>query len=153
MRPDIYILRLAAGGATDSLSRIFYKNLGEVTGQQMVVANRADAGGDGSVKALGVTTKTRSPILPDVSAINKILPVFELTSWAALCGPAKLPPSLVTTLNEYARKVLTDPDIVRKFTDMGAVAWPTSSEEVTKARDLEEQRLLPVIKAAGILPT
>jgi tripartite-type tricarboxylate transporter receptor subunit TctC len=97
MRPDIYILRLAAGGATDSLSRIFYKSLGEVTGQQMVVANRADAGGDGSVKALGVTTKTRSPILHDVSAINKILPVFELTSWAALCGPAKLPPSLVTT--------------------------------------------------------
>jgi tripartite-type tricarboxylate transporter receptor subunit TctC len=59
----------------------------------------------------------------------------------------------LSPLNEYARKVLTDPDIVRKFTDIGAVAWPTSSEEVTKARDLEEQRLLPVIKAAGILPT
>jgi len=47
---------------------------------------------------------------------------------------------------------LNDPDLLRRFEELGATAWPTSPPEVTAFRATEETRLLPVIRAAGITP-
>lgn len=107
---------------------------------------------EGAVRALAVTTKARSPAIPDVPALGEFLPGYELTSWTALCGPAKLPADIVKAANDASRKALTDPDVMRKFGDLGAVAWPTSPEEIAAYRDTEEKRLLPIIKTAGIVP-
>jgi tripartite-type tricarboxylate transporter receptor subunit TctC len=106
----------------------------------------------GSVRALAVTTKARSPAVPDVPAMGEVLPGYDLTSWTALCGPAKLPSDIVQTANALSRKALADPVVMQKFAELGAVAWPTSAEEITAFRDSEEKRLLPIIKAAGIVP-
>jgi tripartite-type tricarboxylate transporter receptor subunit TctC len=106
----------------------------------------------GSVRALAVTTKARSPAVPDVPAMGEVLPGYDLTSWTALCGPAKLPSDIVQTANALSRKALADPVLMQKFAELGAVAWPTSAEEITAFRDSEEKRLLPIIKAAGIVP-
>lgn len=107
---------------------------------------------EGSVRALAVTTRTRSPALPDVPALGEVLPGYELTSWTALCGPAKLPADIVQTINALAVKALADPATVQKFVDIGATAWSTSTADITAFRDSEEKRLLPIIKAAGIVP-
>jgi tripartite-type tricarboxylate transporter receptor subunit TctC len=117
-----------------------------VTGQLQAIR-------EGTVKALGVTTRKRSAALPDVPAIDEVLPGFELTSWSALCAPAKLPASLIETINAQALKALTDQDLLKKFADMGAEAWPTTPAEITEFRDAEERKFLPIIKAAGVVPT
>jgi tripartite-type tricarboxylate transporter receptor subunit TctC len=107
---------------------------------------------EGSVKPIAVTGKTRSPALPDVPAMAELLPGYELTSWAALCGPAGMAPDVTVRINEQAIKSLNDPDLLRRFEELGATAWPTSPQEVTAFRATEETRLLPIIRAAGITP-
>ncbi|MDB5573946.1 MAG: hypothetical protein JWQ51_2653 [Tardiphaga sp.] len=107
---------------------------------------------EGSVRALAVTTKTRSPALPDVPALGELLPGYELTSWTALCGPAKLPAELAVTINALAVQALADPLLIQKYAELGAIAFPTTPAEITAFRESEEKRLLPVIKAAGIVP-
>lgn len=106
----------------------------------------------GEIKAIAVTTKERSPALPDVPTFNELLPGFELASWTALCGPANMPADLVARINELSTKALNDPVVKQKFIDLGASTWPTSSADITAYRDKEEARLLPIIKAAGIKP-
>jgi len=40
----------------------------------------------------------------------------------------------------------------KRYADLGATPWPASSSEISKFRDSEEKRLLPIMKAAGIKP-
>ena len=107
---------------------------------------------EGSVKPIAVTGRTRSPALPDTPAMSELLPGYEMTSWAALCGPAGVPSDVIGRINQDSIKALSDPDLKRRFEELGATAWPTSPEEVTAVRASEEARLLPVIRAAGIVP-
>ena len=54
---------------------------------------------EGSVKPIAVTGRTRSPALPDTPAMAELLPGYEMTSWAALCGPAGMPQDMVAQIN------------------------------------------------------
>jgi len=107
---------------------------------------------EGSVKPIAVTGAKRSPALPETPAMAELLPGYAMTSWAALCGPADMPADVTARINEQTVKSLNDPDLKRRFEELGATAWPTSPQEVTAFRTTEEARLLPVIKAAGITP-
>jgi tripartite-type tricarboxylate transporter receptor subunit TctC len=82
----------------------------------------------------------------------EFLPGYEMTSWAALCGPAGMPPDVTAAIHEQTVKSLNDPDLKRRFEELGATEWPTSPAEVTAFRAKEEARLLPIIQAAGITP-
>ncbi len=59
---------------------------------------------------------------------------------------------MVGQINGLTLKALGDPDLKRRFEELGATAWPTSSAELVAFRASEEARLLPLIKAAGIVP-
>lgn len=108
---------------------------------------------DGAVRALAVTTTDRSPAIPDIPAMGEVLPGYELTSWVAVCGPAGMPPDLVARINELSVQALKDPTLAAKYAELGAQPFPTSTADITAYRDKEETRLLPVIKAAGIVPS
>lgn len=108
---------------------------------------------DGAVRALAVTTTSRSPAIPDVTTMGEVLPGYELTSWVAVCGPAGMAPDMVAKINELSMKALKDPALAAKYAELGAQPFPTSTAEITAYRDKEEARLLPVIKAAGIVPS
>src|SRR4029079_2236613 len=54
---------------------------------------------DGRLRALGVTTGTRSPALPDVPAIADTVPGYEASSWSGVCAPAGTPAEIVDMLN------------------------------------------------------
>ena len=82
----------------------------------------------------------------------ELLPGYEMTSWAALCGPAGMPQDMIVQINVQTLKALGDPDLTRRFEELGATAWPTSPAELVAFRASEEARLLPLIKAAGIVP-
>ena len=107
---------------------------------------------EGSVKAVAVTTTARSNAVPDVPSMSELLPGYELTSWTALCGPAGLPAGMADAINALALKALADPDLIRRYAELGAVPFPMSPPAITAFRDAEEARLLPVIKSAGIVP-
>jgi tripartite-type tricarboxylate transporter receptor subunit TctC len=103
----------------------------------------------GKVRALGVTSKERTPVAPDVPAIAETLPGFDINSWTTLTGPAKLPPEIVTRLSELAKKALESEDLKAKFFDLSATAIWRSPADTLAYRDSEEKRLAPIIKASG----
>ena len=74
------------------------------------------------MRALGVTSKKRTPVVPDMPAIAETLPGFDINSWTTLTGPAKLPPDVVARLSELSKKALESEDLKAKFLDLAATA-------------------------------
>lgn len=103
----------------------------------------------GKVRPLGVTSKERTPVVPDVPAIAETLPGFDINSWTTLTGPAKLPPDVIARLSQLAKQALQSEDLKAKFLDLAATAVWSSPEETLAYRDSEEARLAPIIKASG----
>ena len=103
----------------------------------------------GKVRALGVTSKERTPVVPDVPAIAETLPGFDINSWTTLTGPAKLPTEIVARLSELSRKALESDDLKAKFFDHAAMAIWRSQADTLAYRESEEKRLAVIIKASG----
>jgi tripartite-type tricarboxylate transporter receptor subunit TctC len=106
----------------------------------------------GQVRPIAVTARTRISELPDVPAMAEVLPGYEMTSWTAMIGPANIKADIVAQINALTAKALIDPVLKARYADLGATPWPASSSEISKFRDAEERRLLPIMRAAGIKP-
>lgn len=104
----------------------------------------------GKVKGFAVTSKERSPIVPDMPALAEFLPGYDIKSWTAVVGPAKLPAPVVERMSMFAKQALESEDLKQKFLDLGATAWWSSPAEVTAYRASEEKRLGEIIKQANI---
>jgi tripartite-type tricarboxylate transporter receptor subunit TctC len=103
----------------------------------------------GKVRALGVTSAERTPVVPDVPAIAETLPGFDINSWTTLTGPAKLPTEVTQRLSELAKKAIDSDDLKAKFLDLAATAIWRSPADTLAYRDSEEARLAPIIRASG----
>jgi tripartite-type tricarboxylate transporter receptor subunit TctC len=108
---------------------------------------------DGRIRALGVSSLKRSPILPDVPTIAESgLPGFDWTSWGSLLAPARTPPPIVERWNETVRRAVTKPDIARQFAGMGMEAEPCTPQELTKLLQEQMELVGKLAQAAGISP-
>ena len=103
----------------------------------------------GKVKGFGVTSKERHPAVPDLPAMNELLPGFVITSWGGVCGPANLPPAMVEKLSALTRKALEAPRLIEAFEKQGATRTWMSRADTEAFRAADEKRLAPVIKASG----
>ena len=103
----------------------------------------------GKVKGFAVTSKDRHPSVPDMPAINEVLPGYEITSWGGVCGPAGLPPAMVEKLSALTKKALESAAVKEAFDKQGATSiWMTRADTEAYRAD-NEKRLAPVIKASG----
>ena len=84
----------------------------------------------GKLTALAVTSKERSAFLPDVPALSQYLPGFELTSFLGLGAPPGTPRAIIDRLNAEVRRALAEPDIRKRFADLGGDARASSPEEM-----------------------
>ncbi|MEO3473524.1 tripartite tricarboxylate transporter substrate binding protein [Roseomonas sp. CAU 1739] len=101
------------------------------------------------VRALGVTSAQRSPVVPESPSIAETLPGYDMSSWTCICGPAGLPPAVVQRMSALARRALESDDLKRQYLDQGATAWWTTPEQIADFRASEERRLAPIIRASG----
>ncbi len=74
---------------------------------------------EGRLRALGVTSAKRSPLVPDLPPISDVLPGYESSTWFGLFGPRGLPADVVTRVNTAANQVLRDPEVVEKLKSLG----------------------------------
>lgn len=74
---------------------------------------------DGRVRALGVTSRTRSPLAPDLPAIAETLPGYESVTWFGLYGPRGLPAPIVERVHAAAVQALADREVRDKLTRLG----------------------------------
>jgi tripartite-type tricarboxylate transporter receptor subunit TctC len=103
-----------------------------------------------ALKALAVTTKQRSALLPDLPTMDDTVKGFDITSWQGYLGPANMPKDIVVRLNAEIRKIVERPDIKSQLAERGMEAFSGTPEEFDAF--LKEQLVVweKLITAAGI---
>ena len=104
---------------------------------------------DGKVRALAVTSTSRSEALPDVPTMAESYPDFEITSWGGLVGPAGMPNRAVEKLSALTRRALQDPGLIRLFAENGATTWWTTPEDFATFRTVQETLFARLVRASG----
>lgn len=105
----------------------------------------------GSVRALAIATKTRSPAFPDVPTIDESgLPGFETFTWNAVYGPANMPKATVDALAAAFRKAVADPDLQRKLKDLSAIPVGSSPQQLAEFTKAEYEKMKPVVATVGL---
>ena len=104
----------------------------------------------GKLRALAVTTATRSPMLPDIPALSETLPGYEASTWFGIGVPKSTPTEVIDKLNREINAALADPNMKKRLTDLGAAVFAGSPEDFTKFIAAETEKWAKVIKFAGI---
>ena len=103
------------------------------------------------VKAFTVTSLQRFPGTPEVpSAAEAGVPGLDALLWFGLMAPAKTPQPIITKLNREINDSFNQPDVKEALLKLGALAAPSTPEEMRAFIKAELAKWTPVIKAAGI---
>ena len=104
----------------------------------------------GKVKAIALTSAKRSGILPNVPTMGESLDGFEMPSWLAFFGPAKMPDAVTRRLSDELVKVLSDPDVRARLTVAGMDVVAGGQAELTELQRREYQSRGKLIRDANI---
>ena len=107
----------------------------------------------GQIRGLAVTTRKRSPVLPDVPTVVELgYPQLVAENYFGISGPAGLPKEVVDKLGKAVNDVLADPAIVRKFAELGIHIETANSPEFTAFVASQVRDWQPAIRAADVKP-
>jgi tripartite-type tricarboxylate transporter receptor subunit TctC len=131
-------------------TQLAYKNTGQAVSD--IAAGHASMGfseagasmpliKDGRLRALGVSSSNRLPLLPDVPPVAETanVPDFETISWHVLLAPAKTPKEIVDRLHAEMKKIMSDPEMKTKIANIGLIPIDMPSVEGTKDYIKSEQ--------------
>ena len=104
----------------------------------------------GKLRPLGVTTTTRTDVLPDVPAIGDFVPGYEATNWEGLGAPANTPPEIISVINSHVNAALADATFKARLTDLGGEPFASSPAEFGKFIVEYTEKWGKVIRGAGI---
>jgi tripartite-type tricarboxylate transporter receptor subunit TctC len=104
----------------------------------------------GKLRALAVTTATRSPVLPDIPTVAEFVPGYESSFWTGVGAPKNTPAEIVDKLNKEINAVLADPKMKARLAELGATALPGSSADFGKLLADETEKWAKVVKFAGV---
>ena len=102
----------------------------------------------GALRALAVTTPTRSPMLPDVPALSEILPGYEASVWFGIGVPKRTPEEIIERLNKEINVSVADPKLKVRLADLGGTALGGSSADFGKLISAETKKWSNVILTA-----
>ena len=103
----------------------------------------------GKIKVLGMTTKKRSPLLPEVPTIGELLTGYEIALWNGILAPDKTPTDIVQRLNQAILKVLDQPDIKARFAEQGSEPAGNSPEEFRRFIGTEVDKWKTLVSISG----
>jgi tripartite-type tricarboxylate transporter receptor subunit TctC len=131
--------------------------LADLLGGQVMISFAGIAGSiayirTGKLRALAVTTATRSEALPDVPTVSEFVPGYEAGDWLGVGAPRNTPPAIVDKLNGEIAIALADPKIKARFADLGGTALALRPAAFGKLLADETQKWAEVIRAAHIKP-
>jgi len=104
----------------------------------------------GSLRALAVTTATRSDALPDVPVVADSVPGYEASAWIGIGAPKNTPAEIVDQLNREINAGLADPGLKAHFADLGGSVLPGTPADFAKLISSETEKWGRVIKFANI---
>jgi tripartite-type tricarboxylate transporter receptor subunit TctC len=104
----------------------------------------------GRLRALAVTSATRSSILPDVPTVGEFIPGFESSNWFGVGAPRNTPVEIIDRLNAEINAVLLDPKIRKRLADLGAAPMPMTPADFRRLIFEEIEKWAKVIRAANV---
>ena len=121
---------------------------------QMMIATLPAASGHiraGKLRALGMSGVKRSPAFPDIPTIAESgVPKYDYDTWYGIFGPASLPRTMVTWLNQTMNRVLVEPDLRKRLADSGLEVETSTPEQMQKTVVDDMARWGKVIREANI---
>jgi tripartite-type tricarboxylate transporter receptor subunit TctC len=103
----------------------------------------------GKLRALAVTSATRSDALPNIPTVDESLPGFEASFWAGVGAPKNTPSEVVEKLNQEINAGLADLTLKARFADLGATVIPGSPAAFGKLIAEETEKWAKVVKFSG----
>lgn len=104
----------------------------------------------GKLKALAVTSATRSPLLPDVPSITEYgFKEFDDYTWFGFFAPAGTPPDVINKLNAAINKAMASAEVVDRFAQLGMASAPNSAAEFGAFLKAEVPKWATVVKSSG----
>jgi len=134
--------RSVAAGLTDMLGGLVQVTFG--TSASTIEYVRA-----GTLRALAVTTATRSDALPELPAIAEFVPGYEASAWFGVAAPKGTPPEIVERLNAEINACLADPKLNARLADLGGVALAGSPDGFRRLIVEEIAKWANVVKFSG----
>ena len=105
----------------------------------------------GTLRALAVTSTTRSSLMPDVPTISEtVLPGFDASLYYGLAAPAGTPRPIIDRLNKALRDALASDEVKRQLTQDGTEITPGTPEDYAAFIDKDEKKWSQLVKASGV---
>jgi tripartite-type tricarboxylate transporter receptor subunit TctC len=134
--------RSVAAGMTDMLS-------GQVQVTFGTTASTIEYVRGGTLRALAVTTATRSEALPDLPTIAEFVPGYEASAWFGAGAPRNTPAEIIDKLNRDINACLADPKLQARIADLGGIAITGSPADFGKLIAAETEKWAKVVKFSG----
>ena len=106
----------------------------------------------GALRALAVTSATRSEVLPDLPTLGEFLPGYEATAWYGIAAPKDTSSEIVDKLNKEINAALADPKIKARLADLAGAVIPGSPADFGKLVAEEIEKWGKVVKFSGAKP-
>lgn len=107
------------------------------------------AGEDAPIKIIAVTGKDRLKSKPDLPSVAETIPGFDVFGWIAMFAPAGTPKPVVDRLNAEMKKILSDPEIVKRLEGLTMEVIGDSPEGLVERIRTEHAMWGEVVKASG----
>jgi tripartite-type tricarboxylate transporter receptor subunit TctC len=104
----------------------------------------------GTLKSLGISTAARSPLFPDMPAINEALPGFQVVVWFGILAPAGTPPEIVAKLNDAITRAIATPSVQESLKKLGVEPKSSTPEEFAETIRTDLDKWSKVVKDANI---
>jgi tripartite-type tricarboxylate transporter receptor subunit TctC len=104
----------------------------------------------GKLRALAVTTATRSEALPDLPTVGDFVPGYEASFWGGVGAPKNAPAEIIDKLNKEINAALADPKFKARLSDQGSTVLAGSPADFGKLIADETEKWGKVIRAANI---
>ena len=147
MLTDIDIIHVPYRGTPLALSALL---AGEVQVMFDLMGTSIEHIRAGRLRALAVTTATRSPLLPDVPPVAEFIPGYEASGWQGVGAPANTPAEIVEKLNKEINAALADPKMKARLASLGGTVLPGSPSDFGKLTAEDTEKWATVIRSANI---
>jgi tripartite-type tricarboxylate transporter receptor subunit TctC len=104
----------------------------------------------GKLRALAISSATRSEAMPDIPTVGESVPGYEMSSWFGVGAPRQTPVDIINRLNKEINAGLADPNIKARLADADATPFVASPAEFGKFVADETEKWGKVIRAANI---
>ena len=133
---------LAAGGYADLMTGAVHVTFDNLPASIELI--RA-----GKLRALAVTSTTRSQAMPELPTVADVLPGYEASAWYGIAAPAGTPADIVERLNQALNAAFADPRMKARIAELGGTPLPGSPADFAKFFASETEKWARVVKLSG----